>query len=165
MIKVKGAVAKCYSPFWGGRKIAQIGQTESRSCTQVLREAKFVQNAKLCYLQNSSNDKFFPELLTPFRYFRSIHSLYKAVFLLYVVCAFCYTLFFYCYFTKPYAFLNCVSINPSAVHIKVNKKHKQVFMFLLTHGFSGGIIITRIRFYGEFICPDFYERGLNHESI
>ncbi len=40
--------------FWAGSKIVQIGQTEAKSrgflrtrrCTKVLREAKFVQNAK-----------------------------------------------------------------------------------------------------------------------
>ncbi len=32
--------------LWGGRKIVQIGQTETRSCMWILREAKFVQNAK-----------------------------------------------------------------------------------------------------------------------
>ena len=46
----------CYSPFWDGRKIAQIGQTErkegialisvTRSRTDVRREAKFVQNTR-----------------------------------------------------------------------------------------------------------------------
>ena len=37
--------------LWGERKIAQIGQTESRRCIWILREAKFVQNAKhfLCF--------------------------------------------------------------------------------------------------------------------
>ena len=42
--------------------------------------------------------------------------------------------------TETYAFLHCVSINPSSVHRKVKKKHEQVFMFLLTHGVSCGII-------------------------
>ena len=56
----KGSVAKRFSKIvllhslWAGRKIVQIGQTEAKSlgflrtrrCTKVLREAKFVQNAK-----------------------------------------------------------------------------------------------------------------------
>ncbi len=38
-------------PLLGGRKIAQIEQTESRRRTRVRREAKFVQNAKLLILK------------------------------------------------------------------------------------------------------------------
>jgi len=43
---VKGVAAFCYSPLGDGRKIAQIGQTESRRRTWVRREAKFVRSAK-----------------------------------------------------------------------------------------------------------------------
>jgi len=38
--------------FGDGRKIAQIGQTESRSCTEVQQEAKFVRSAKHFNLKN-----------------------------------------------------------------------------------------------------------------
>ncbi len=54
-----------------GRKIAQIGQTESRSRTMVLQEAKFI----LFRDSFSYNDIFFFGFFT-FSFFEKIHNLF-----------------------------------------------------------------------------------------
>ena len=70
--------------------------------------------------------------------------------------------------TETYAFLHCVSINPSSVHRKVKKKHEQVFMFLLTHGVSCGIIITRTAFRvsdHSIARTDFHVNGFRRKCV
>ena len=50
-------------PLWVGRKIAQIGQTESRRRTRVRQEVKFVQNAKHFYLEIRLQTNFFHHVI------------------------------------------------------------------------------------------------------
>ncbi len=68
----QGGVAILLHPLWVGRKIAQIGQTESRRRTLVRREAKFVRNAKHFLFGNWFIYQF---LLSFFLYFTAFDPL------------------------------------------------------------------------------------------